>query len=365
VANRLRVAIDARYWRSSFQTGVERYILLLLEALHTVSEHVGVAVVVRADEQAAFTASAHPSVRVLTVPTKHHRALRTALADFNPHLVHYPFDLPPEFDRPAVYTLHDPGRYLYPELMVRRIRDADSDKLRDQLYNPNLRAVITVSHASRADIVRVFGDLPQPLRIVPNFVATDFAADLAHARATFTAPQIPFILAVGVYIPTKNTTRLIAAFRQARAIAPEVVPPLLQLVGRLGWDKGVPRNGAADVRVLGHISNEQLAQLYTTCANFAWPSFYEGFGIPILEALTAGSKVWCSDLDVHREVAGDLALFTDPHDTGAMAKTIINRCRLPGPDPHEIERHLAQYTAAAAGAALLDTYQTAVSATHP
>ena len=361
MADRLRIAIDARYWRSSIQTGVERYILLLLEALQTVTADVDAAIVIRQAEQAAFPASAYPGLRVLTVPSKHHHMLQGALAAFDPHLVHYPFDLPRQFDRPSVYTLHDPGRYLYPELMVRRIRDDDSDQLRDQLHNPNLRAIITVSHASRADIVRVFGELPH-LTVVPNFVAGDFAAQLAHARATATAPPVPFILAVGVYIPTKNTSRLISAFRQARAIAPDVVPPLLQLVGRLGWDNGVPRNGAADVRVLRHVSNEHLAQLFTTCNSFAWPSFYEGFGIPILEALTAGAKMWCSNLDVHHEVAGDLALFTDPHDTDAMAKTIVARCQQPGPDPQEVQRHLACYTAAAAGQALLDTYRTAVAA---
>lgn len=360
MADRLRIAIDARYWRSSIQTGVERYILLLAEALQTVAEDVDVAIVVRNAEKAAFPAATYPGIGVLTVPTRHHRALQTALANFDPHLVHYPFDLPPTFDRPAVYTLHDPGRYLYPDLMVRRIRDDDSDQLRHQLHNPHLRAIITVSNASRADIVHVFGDLPQPLTVVPNFVASDFAAQLAHARATATPPPEPFLLAVGVYIPTKNTTRLISAFRQARALAPEVVPPLLQLVGRLGWDTGVPRNGAADVRVLRHITNEHLAQLFATCAHFAWPSFYEGFGIPILEALTAGAKLWCSDLDVHHEIAGDLALFADPHDTDAMAKTIIARCQQPGPSPADVQRHLNRYTATVAGQALLDTYRTAV-----
>jgi glycosyltransferase involved in cell wall biosynthesis len=356
---RPRVAIDARYWRSTIQTGVERYILIMLEALATVAEHIDVSVVVREQERDAFRAAA-PGVHVVTVPSRHEHAMRRALDELGPDLVHYPFDLPRRFGRPSVYTLHDPGRYLYPHLMVRRIRDGDNDRLREHLTDPNLRAVVTVSEASRTDIIGVLGHLPQPLAVVPNFVTAAFAHQL-HAAHETPPPVAPFLLAVGVYIPTKNIPRLVRAFRSARASAPDVVPPRLCLVGRLGWEHGFPRNGAADITVLRHVSNEHLAQLYATCTAFIWPSFYEGFGIPILEALTAGARILCSDIPVHHEVAGTMATFTDPYDDDAMAKAIIDRCQQPGPPTATAAAHLSQFTAAAAGNALLDIYRHALA----
>ncbi|MEU0150606.1 glycosyltransferase family 4 protein [Micromonospora fulviviridis] len=357
---RIRVAIDARYWRGSFQTGVERYILLLLEALGTVHEHVHTAVVVRDSERAAFPADAFPHVQVLTVSTRHAHVLTRALRGFAPDLVHYPFDLPRRFDHPAVYTLHDPGRYLYPELMVKRIREQDNDLLREQLRHPQLRAIITVSQSSRADILNVFGEPPQPLTVVPNFIDSCFAAQLHHARATARPPAQPFLLAVGVYIPTKNIPRLVRAFRLARHAAPDTVPPELRLVGRLGWERGFPVNGAPDVAVLGHLSNERLAQHFATCTAFVWPSFYEGFGLPVHEALAAGAPVLAADTPVNREIAGDLVTYTDPYDDDQMAKAIIARCQQPAAPAQTVAKHLARYTAATAGAALLDTYRRAL-----
>lgn len=358
---RLRVAIDARYWRASFQTGVERYILLLLEALGTVHEHVHTAVVVRDNERAAFPADAFPHVDVLTVSSRHAHALTRALRGFAPDLVHYPFDLPRRFDHPAVYTLHDPGRYLYPELMVKRIREQDNDLLREQLHHPQLRAIITVSQSSRADILDVFGEPPQPLTVVPNFIDSRFAAQLHHARAAARPPAQPFLLAVGVYMPTKNIPRLVRAFRLARHAAPDTVPPQLRLVGRLGWERGFPLNGAPDIAVLGHLSNERLAQHFAICTAFVWPSFYEGFGLPVHEALAAGAAVLAADTPVNREIAGDLVTYTDPYDDEQMAKAIITRCQQPPPTAQTVAEHLAHYSAATAGRALLDTYRRAFS----
>lgn len=126
----LRVAIDARYWRSAIQTGVERYILLLLEALHTADQQVDVGVVLTAKEQANFPTTVHPAATLLTVPDRRAASLTRALQQFAPDVVHYPFDLPATFSHPSVYTLHDPGRYLYPQLMVRKVRDVQNDRLR-------------------------------------------------------------------------------------------------------------------------------------------------------------------------------------------------------------------------------------------
>ncbi|MGQ0776162.1 MAG: glycosyltransferase family 4 protein [Pseudonocardiales bacterium] len=351
-------AIDARYWRAAIQTGVERYILLLLEALTATSEAPGVAVVIRATEADAFAAQGFPGVRVLSVADRRTTTLNRVLRAFEPSVVHFPFEMPTRLSFPSVFTLHDPGRYLYPQLMVRKVRDVQNERLRRQLHDPNLRAVVTVSHASQADIIGVLGELPCPLVVVPNFVSADFAQRLRKARHDHATAE-PFLLAVGVYIPTKNIPRLCRAFRLARTVAPEIVPPRLVLVGRIGWERGFPIRGTADITVSGHVSDDELAALYARCTAFVFPSFYEGFGMPVHEALIAGAPVLCSDIPVLREIAEHLVHFTDPHDDNALAKAIVTRCTEPGPPPQEVDRLLAAYSAAVAGPALLDVYRTA------
>jgi glycosyltransferase involved in cell wall biosynthesis len=357
----LRVAIDARYWRSANQTGVERYLLLLLEALRAADEPVEAGLVVRAAEAAVFAAQGFSDVRLLPVAGRRTTTLRHTLDGFRPAVVHFPFELPATLHFPSVYTLHDPGRYLYPELMVRKVREVQNDRLRRRLHDPQLRAVITVSEASRSDIVGVLGELPCPLVVVPNFVSSTFAERLRAARHDRATAE-PFLLAVGVYIPTKNIPRLCRAFRLARNIAPEAVPPRLVLVGRIGWERGFPINGAADITVLGHVSDDELATLYASCTAFVFPSFYEGFGIPMHEALLAGAPVLCSDITVFHEIGAELVHYADPHDDTALAKAIVARCKEPGPATAQVNRLLASYRAPAAGRALLAVYRAAAPA---
>lgn len=161
-----------------------------------------------------------------------------------------------------------------------------------------------------------------------------------------------------MYIPTKNIPRLCRAFRLARQLAPQTVPPRLVLAGRLGWERRFPLNGARDITVLGHVSDADLATLYGTCTAFTFPSIYEGFGIPVHEALMAGAPVLCSDIPVFHEIAGDLVHYADPHDDTALAEAIVTRCRQPGAPPARVDQALAAYTPAAAGQALLRAYQT-------
>jgi glycosyltransferase involved in cell wall biosynthesis len=359
----LRVAIDARYWRSAIQTGVERYILLLVEALRAADEPVEVGAVVRATEADAFAAQGLSGVQLLPVTDKRTSTLNNVLRGFGPSIVHFPFEMPARLDFPSVYTLHDPGRYLYPELMVRKVREVQNDRLLRQLHDPNLRAVITVSQASRADIVRVLGDLPCPLVVVPNFVSSAFAERLRAARHDQATTE-PFLLAVGVYIPTKNIPRLCRAFRLARQMAPEAVPPRLVLVGRIGWERGFPINGTQDITVLGHVSDDELAALYASCTAFVFPSFYEGFGIPMHEALLAGAPVLCSDIPVFREIGGELVHYADPHDDTTLAKAIVTRCKDPSPTPEKVDRLLATYSPLAIGRALIDVYRSTTKRRH-
>ncbi|WP_433635556.1 glycosyltransferase family 4 protein [Nocardia sp. CA-120079] len=354
----LRVAIDARYWRATIQTGVERYIHLLTEALAAASALVELAVVLTEKQGPGYTATASPEqhVRVLTVPDHREHHLHRILDDFDAEVVHYPFALPARLHHPSVFTLHDAGRYLFPEQMVREVRDVQNPRLQRMLDDSLLRAVITVSEASRSDILNALGAFATPLEVVPNYVSGDFARRLSSPVRGL-APATPFLLGVGVYMPSKNIPRLTRAYRLARAAAPDLVPPRLLLAGRRGWERGLPSPQDPEITVLGHIGDDQLAALYTATTAFVFPTLFEGFGIPVQEALAAGCQVLCSDLPVMREVTGNLAIFADPHDDHTVAKGIIEACSTPRPDPAAVQALLRRYSAATVGARLLDVYR--------
>ncbi len=128
-----------------------------------------------------------------------------------------------------------------------------------------------------------------------------------------------YVLAVGTVEPRKNLERLIAAWTSLDLDA----DVQLALVGPKGWDDDSILAAAArvpSVRMLGKVSDEELHALYAGCECFVFPSLYEGFGLPIVEAMAAGAPVLTSDVSSMPEVAGDAALLVDPRSTDAIAE---------------------------------------------
>ncbi len=143
--------------------------------------------------------------------------------------------------------------------------------------------------------------------------------ELDEVRARHGLPG-SFVLCTGTLEPRKNLLRLIDAFV---ALPDELrAGHELALVGPRGWEaEEIEQRVAAHsavVRVLGYVSDDDLAALYQSCTAFCYPSLYEGFGLPVLEAMTCGAPVLASDIPSLREVAGDAALYVDPLDTDAI-----------------------------------------------
>ncbi|MGD1056991.1 MAG: glycosyltransferase family 1 protein [Solirubrobacteraceae bacterium] len=142
-------------------------------------------------------------------------------------------------------------------------------------------------------------------------------------------PEPGFVLAVGTLEPRKNLPRLVAAYRELDAATQSLHP--LVVVGALGWQTGETLDSLRSLddraRMLGHVSDAALAELYRRCAVFCYPSLAEGFGLPVLEAMAAGAAVLTSNVSSLPEVGGDAVEYADPTDVASIAaglKRLLN-----------------------------------------
>jgi glycosyltransferase involved in cell wall biosynthesis len=163
--------------------------------------------------------------------------------------------------------------------------------------------VIAVSEFTRRELVELVGVREEKIRVVPNAVEDVFTAEGPAAEGDY-------VLSVGTLEPRKNLDRLADA---ARRIGAE-----LRVVGARGWGD-VRLDG---VRWLGEVPDDELARLYRGARVVAYPSQYEGFGIPILEAMASGAPVVTSAGGATEEVAGGAAVLVDPLDPASIAAGI-------------------------------------------
>ena len=182
-----------------------------------------------------------------------------------------------------------------------------------------------VSDATRTDLVARFPDVAPRAFTVPLAADARFreaGADPAVLARHGLQPQ-RYVLAVGTLEPRKNLPRLIAAWTQVDDVVRR--DAVLALVGPRGWDDDTTLAAAratGSVRLLGHVPEDELPSLYAGCACFAYPSLYEGFGLPVLEAMAAGAPVVTSSVSSLPEVAADAALLVDPRDAPAITSAL-------------------------------------------
>jgi len=186
------------------------------------------------------------------------------------------------------------------------------------------KALFCISQSTADDLVERFPKAASKVRITTLAASGQFSADAPPDFAADVAREhsLPdgFVLAVGTIEPRKNLVRLIHAHDR---LPPELRDrfPLL-IAGRRGWatDDFDTALAAASgpARVLGYVSDAELNVLYRRCTVFCYPSLYEGFGLPVLEAMTTGAAVVTSTTSSLPEVAGDAALLVDPTDVAAI-----------------------------------------------
>jgi len=190
--------------------------------------------------------------------------------------------------------------------------------------------VAAISYATKEALITPYKASPEKIIVIPCGVGPQFQriTDLAlleDTRRKFEL-QHPFIFSVGTLEPRKNHLGLIRAFYEAQKSNKS--PAMLVIAGGKGWMYEETQHLVAElklenkVRFLGRVSESELITLYSLADIFAFPSFFEGFGIPPLEAMACGAPVITSNTSSLPEVAGDAALLVDPHDIHAIAQAI-------------------------------------------
>jgi glycosyltransferase involved in cell wall biosynthesis len=265
-------------------------------------------------------ASANYSVREqLTVPLD----LRRARCDLF-HAPHYVVS--PLIQCPVVVTIHDCIHLRFPQYLPNRMAYLYARTFM-AIGARRARRIITVSQASKDDIQHYLHAPASKIEVIHNgldarYLSTPTETDLDNVRDRFIL-NAPFILYAGNIKPHKNVERLIDAFALLRRDGHQDLKLLIigdELSKYPGLRRLVHRHHLhAHVRFFGFVPDATLAALYRLASIFVFPSLFEGFGFPPLEAMASGTPVITSNVSSLPEVVGDAALLVDPLDPSAIA----------------------------------------------
>ncbi len=383
------IAINAQLvsFASSYRNaGVSRYTYTLLEALSRVDDDLTCTAFINAQEAIPAAASQlgkSPRIRLVPSRWSTSSAARRILWEqldlpgqarrSGAQVFHAPVNVLPErMSLPSIVTIHDLAFVRYPEFFKpsRRIYQ----RIFTERSARRAAAIIADSEATRQDIISTFHISPNRVRVIYPSVSPDFRpepdpARLAAFRARHNLPP-RYLLYMGTLEPRKNLVTLVEAYAQMLSGDPST-PPLI-LAGAKGWyyqplyervrALGLERN----VTFAGYVSREEQALWYAGAALFLYPSLYEGFGLPVVEALACGIPTITSTVSSLPEAGGPVALQTPPDDARALARAmrdaiadpaLPDRVRVEGPrwtrrfSPEQMAwQYVNMYAAVAGGA---------------
>ncbi len=246
-------------------------------------------------------------------------------------VLHVQYTAPPFCPAPVVVTIHDLAFEHLPETFTRR----GSFQLKLTVRRTARRAarIATVSEFSRQDLLRTYDLPPEKVVVTYNGIESHFTPqpsspnEAAAIRARFRIAR-DYILTVGSLQPRKNLVRLIRAYAKLRGERADFSHQLV-VVGRKLWladsifDEVKRQRWADDVILTGYVADEDLPALYRGAAAFVYPSLFEGFGLPPVEAMACGTPVVTSNTSSLPEVTGTAAFLIDPHRDDQIADALL------------------------------------------
>jgi glycosyltransferase involved in cell wall biosynthesis len=330
----MRIAIDAHSVGARLG-GNETYAINLIEALAEIDQENQYTLYVTKPEARDRFADRWPNFVVrrtlphtplVRIPLTLSRELRRHPVD----VLHVQYTAPPFAPCPIVTTIHDLAFEHLPETFNKR----SWMQLRLTVRSTARRAaqIITVSEYSRQDIIKTYGIKPEAITVTPEAAAPDLKPvsseiELQKVREIYGIER-DYILSLCSIQPRKNLVRLIEAYSLLRQSHPGVKLPQLVLAGKRGWLDNETMRAAqsgeanSDICFTGYVADEHLSGLYSGATCFVYPSYFEGFGLPILEAMKCGTPVVAGDRTSIPEVAGEAALLFDPFDVHALVEVL-------------------------------------------
>jgi glycosyltransferase involved in cell wall biosynthesis len=335
----MKVAIDA-HMVGERETGNETYTLNLVRALLALPDEVthplsfSLYTTHPARLHAQLSPADHARVRQirpaaasLRIPFGMPAATRRDGID----LLHVTYVAPPLGSCPFVVTVHDISYTRYPQFFSPRDRWMLSTLV--PLTMRRAARIITVSNHARQEIIDRYGIAPARVAVTYEAAAAQFTGvhdpvQLAGVRARYGVPAAGrYLLALGNLQPRKNMRRLVEAFARLRSQA-ETTDVQLVIAGKALWRESevyaaVERLQLTDrVHFVGYVADEDLPALYSGALAFVYPSLYEGFGLPPLEAMACGTPVVCTNVASLPEVVGNAARLITPTDVEDLAQAL-------------------------------------------
>ncbi|MEP6570035.1 MAG: glycosyltransferase family 1 protein [Acidobacteriota bacterium] len=330
----MRIAIDAH----SVGTGLggnESYATNLIEALAAIDQvnRYTLYVTKRAAVERFSNRWPNFSVRSTLPHTPLIRIPLTLSAELrrNPvDVLHVQFTSPPFSPCPVVVSIHDLSFEHLPQTFKWRSRKQLRITVRRSARGAS--QVIALSEYARNDIIDTYQVRPETISVIPLAAPAHFSPitneeELQRLRQTY-GIEGEYILSVGAIQPRKNLGRLVAAFARLRHAKPAVNLPKLVLAGKCAWLYDETLRAIKDLQLndsvilAGYVPDTDLPALYSGALCFVYPSYFEGFGLPPLEAMQCGVPVIAGDQTSLPEVVGDAGILVDPFDVEALAAAI-------------------------------------------
>ena len=329
----MRIGIDAR---KLHDFGIGTYIRNLLRHLSRMDDRTEFVVFCRPDDRPTLASTLGENFRTVTETAGNYSvaeqiAIPLALRREGVTLFHAPhYVLPPLVRCRSVVTIHDCIHLMFPQYLPNRFAFGYA-RTSIGLAARRATRVLTVSESSKRDILRFVETEPEKIAVIYNAYDERFAIDPAeedvvrvHERYQL---QDEFVLYAGNVKPHKNLERLIDAFHIVRNRGLDHLKLVMigdEISKYTALRRAVHRHQLHKyVRFLGYLPEETLAVMYRLAGVFVFPSLYEGFGLPPLEAMASGTPVVTSNVSSPPEVAGDAAILVDPYDPHAIADGIF------------------------------------------
>ena len=252
-----------------------------------------------------------------------------ALRSDGVQVAHVQYAIPPRMPCPAVTTIHDISFKRFPEFF--QAKDRLLLDLAVRRAGRQAARIIAPSEHAKSEIVNLYGVNPDKITVTYEGVDEQFKPIDRDAAQGIVSENYgirsPFVLTVGVIQPRKNLHRLLEGFAKLKGM--RQLDHKLVVVGKYGWgerdlERGIEELGLGDEVVLtGYVSDKDLPAFYNAADLFVYPSIYEGFGLPPLEAMACGTPVITGNRSSLPEVVGEAGIMADPYDSDSFANAML------------------------------------------